>query len=126
MYNKYISRSVNNKKGTTLKRRIRHNYIKFGLFTIILSTVFIYGINKHYKGQAKGLINTQDIYIEKATVISLNANNNIVSIVDRTGHIYEFKGIENWFIDDKCMVAFGNNGTSNKEDDIILDVLHTQ
>jgi hypothetical protein len=126
---KYIDMSMsmnNRKKGTTLKKRIRANYIKFGLAIIVMAIVTIYIIDKNYKDKSRVLINTQDIYIEKATVISLNTDEDIVSILDRTGHVFEFKGIGNWDVDDRCMVAFGNNGTTSKKDDIILDVLYTQ
>lgn len=121
-------------KPTRLSNRIKRNYKILFLNMLFFSTITILGTVKYCKYKQivefnnyikdNSIVSTNNILMLQGTVIALNTLEDIVSVLDVDGHIYEFYGAENWLVNDNCTMLINNNGTVSRKDDVILDVLY--
>lgn len=70
-------------------------------------------------------VSYDNIYVSKGTVINTNEDLDIVSVVDCDGEVFEFYGVEDWFVDDNCLLVMNNNNTKDITDDIIIRTIYT-
>ena len=64
-----------------------------------------------------------EIYPTSMIVTEVDYENNLVTIVDFEGRMYQFYGCEDWYENDICAVIMDNNGTTETVyDDIITQV----
>ena len=64
-----------------------------------------------------------EIYPTSMIVVEVDYENNLVTIVDFEGRMYQFYGCEDWYKNDICAVIMDDNGTSETVyDDIIIQV----
>ena len=61
-------------------------------------------------------------YIKPMQVWEVDRDNNIVVLVDNSGNLWEFEGVEDWEVDDLVCVRMSDNNTTTIYDDIILGV----
>ena len=65
-------------------------------------------------------------YKRMATVYSLEYSDNAVIVVDSDGELWEFYGVEDWAVWDRCQLTMQDNGTpGNVYDDIITSAIYT-
>lgn len=64
---------------------------------------------------------TEEIYPRTMVVSEIDAESDIVTLTDSTGHMWEFYGVEDWEVGDICSCIMDTNGTENITDDIIVD-----
>ena len=69
--------------------------------------------------QAK-TVKVDNLYVMETVVYELNHKTDEVVCKTETGNLYAFYGIENWEINDRCVLVMDNNGTKNIEDDEII------
>lgn len=69
--------------------------------------------------------NSYNVYEKETIVINLDYENNIVTLKDNNGFLWDFKGCEDWMIGDKCLCIFMNNYTFYTiKDDIIIQTIY--
>ena len=61
-----------------------------------------------------------ETYTRKMTVTEINTAEDVVILVDTTGHEWAFYGVENWLVGDNCTCTMDNNGTEDITDDSIV------
>jgi len=91
--------------------------ISFSLVGILLVSMGI-SIVKIYKEQNPA----PKEYATCATVIEVDKENNIVTVEDFNGNLWEFEGCEDWLEGDIAAMIMNNNGTQYIYDDIIESV----
>lgn len=63
----------------------------------------------------------QDNYYPLTTVVTeINEKEDLVSVTDNNGYVWQFYGVEDWEEKDICSLLMDNNGTENIFDDIII------
>lgn len=62
------------------------------------------------------------VYPMSGQVVTINAEDDTVTIESRNGNLWEFCGIEDWQVGDYCACLMDNNGTEIIYDDIIRSV----
>lgn len=60
-----------------------------------------------------------------AVVINTSRYNDTVTIRDFNGNLWQFKGVEDWGIDDVCACIMDDNGTREIKDDTIVSVRYS-
>lgn len=72
---------------------------------------------------------TTDIRIDytlSTKVFELDEENDVVTVEDENGNLWDFYGCEDWLINDNCILLMNNNNTSNIYDDIIIRAIYTR
>lgn len=62
------------------------------------------------------------IYIKPMVVDEVDEVNDIVTLIDNSGNLWEFDGVEHWKVNDMVCVKMSDNSTTTIYDDIILKV----
>ena len=125
----YTEKSTINKP-TRLSNRIKRNYKILFLNMLFFSLIAILGTVKYYKHKqdsyikSNNIVSANNVHLSQGTVIALDTLEDVVTVLDVDGHVYEFYGTEDWLVDDGCIMLINNNGTSNRKDDDVLDVLY--
>lgn len=104
------------------------------LFTIvivitILITMYSISLNKtkaNNRINNTNTVSTDNLYLTKGTVIDINTTKDIVTVVTVDGQLFSFKGVEDWLINDDCVLSFDNKGNTDVKDDIIIDILYNR
>lgn len=104
------------------------------LFTIVIVVTILIGVysitlNKikaNNKIDNTNTVSTDNLYLTKGTVTDINTTKDIVTIVTVDGQLFSFKGVEDWLINDGCVLSFDNKGTTDIKDDIIIDILYNR
>ena len=69
--------------------------------------------------------NSYNAYEKETIVINLDYENDIVTLKDNNGFLWDFEGCEDWMIGDKCLCTFMNNYTFYTiKDDIIIQTIY--
>ena len=63
-------------------------------------------------------------YVLVGMVVDLDFENNLVTVEDCTGELWQFEGIEDWWYGDFAGMIMDDNGTKIIYDDIILQVAY--
>ena len=67
--------------------------------------------------------NYNGLYPKFSVVVNVDYNNDIVTVKDFNGFLWEFFGCEDWIENDICsLLMFDNNTSDTIFDDIIVDV----
>jgi len=66
--------------------------------------------------------NDTNEYSLTAVVVKTDRENDIVTVKDFNGNLWEFYGIKDWNIDDICSMMMNDNGTETIYDDIIVTI----
>lgn len=66
------------------------------------------------------MFETNNNYSLQTTVISVS--DDIVTVIDNNGNMWEFEGAEDWEVGDECICTMNNNSTNIITDDIIIEV----
>lgn len=74
---------------------------------------------------SKRSIDTDNLYSLLGTIEEFNYKFDTVKIKTDNGQHWEFEGIEDWFVGDRCIVIIDNNGTEKIKDDKIIKVIYT-
>ena len=61
-----------------------------------------------------------DIYPKTAVVSKVDYKNDVVTVKDYSGNLWEFYGCEDWETGDVCSMIMSTNGTTKTLDDIII------
>ena len=69
--------------------------------------------------QAK-TVKVDNLYIMETIVYELDHETDEVVCETETGNLYAFYGIEDWEINDRCILLMDDMGTENIEDDEII------
>lgn len=64
--------------------------------------------------------NTENLYPVSAIVTEINEKDDIVTVEDTSGNLWDFYGVEDWTVGDGCAMIMDDNGTENVEDDRIV------
>lgn len=100
---------------------------------LLISSVTIYGMKncsnerkiyiKHISHQESK--DNAIYYYPMTTVVSkIDTKNDIVTVENNNGHMYEFMGVEDWEIGDICSLMLDDNGTESIYDDIIVKTIY--
>jgi len=76
----------------------------------------VFGINYH---------NTKNLYGMTAVVTHVSQATDTVTIEDFNGNLWQFKGAEDWAIDDVVSCIMDNRGTALIKDDYIVKVQYS-
>ena len=71
------------------------------------------------------LVNTDNLYILKTTIKEINDKSDIVTVITDNGNMYQFYGIEDWQINDKCLLIMDSKEVNNAKDDVIIKEIYT-
>jgi len=71
------------------------------------------------------LVNLNSLYPMTGIVTEVDRKNDIVTIKDFNGNLWEFKGCEDWEENDICSCIMNNKGTENIKDDEIIKVKYS-
>ena len=67
---------------------------------------------------------TQDkvTYERQMVVVSIDYQNDVVTLEDITGNLWDWYGVANWKIGDECVVTMNNHKTESIYDDEIVQL----
>ena len=71
------------------------------------------------------LVNLNNLYPITGIVTEVDKKNDIVTIKDFNGNLWEFKGCEDWEENDICSCIMNDKGTENIKDDEIIKVKYS-
>ena len=80
--------------------------------------------NNNTKVKQKKQIKINDYYPMTTIVREIDNKNDIVTVENNDGELFQFIGIEDWQINDICTLMLDNNGTENIYDDIIIKTIY--
>ena len=63
-----------------------------------------------------------DEYPQSMTVVQIDEATDTVTCEDATGNLWQFKGIEDWFIGDIAAMIMDSKGTAEISDDEIITI----
>lgn len=66
--------------------------------------------------------NPDNLYAKTAIVTDLNKDDDVVTVTDSSGYMWEFSGCEDWMLNDYCSMVMYDNNTALIFDDVIIDV----
>lgn len=95
------------------------NEFDAGLFTLIIALILIVLFaftnftNKNENGKE---------YPKAGVITCVDEANDTVYFRDFSGHEWEFKGTEDWYVADVVAIIMCDNGTKKIEDDSIVDI----
>lgn len=84
----------------------------------ILSLIISVSCNK--SATTTEMVNVDNLYIRSTVVTEFIYETDEVVVEDNHGNMYAFYGIEDWCVEDKCILLMNTNGTNNITDDIII------
>ena len=64
---------------------------------------------------------THELYALTTIVVNVDYDNDIVTVEDFNGFLWEFEGCEDWYEGDCCSMVMDNMGTDLIFDDVILN-----
>ena len=96
------------------------NYILLIIsLALLLTASIMYNYNKNVNTQGKQTI--EQLYLMSTVVTEIDTKSNSVIVENvNNGHVYAFSGIEDWKVDDICILLMDNNNTTDVRDDIII------
>ena len=97
-------------------KRSKTATIVLGLILIVLSSVQIIRIHNANQFQSQ----QSNLYPLQTTVTEINYSTDTVTVIDPSGNLWSFTGIEDWQVNDSCILIMDSNGTEDMTDDIIL------
>lgn len=59
------------------------------------------------------------------TMVVVKVDNDVVTLADFNGFMYEFEGAEDWMVGDICSCIMDDNGTEKVFDDKIVDTKYS-
>lgn len=62
------------------------------------------------------------IYPNAGKIQDVDVKNDLVTVQDVSGDLWQFFGVEDWEIGDKCAMLMDDQGTENIYDDVIVSV----
>ena len=65
---------------------------------------------------------TNTLYPKTGAVTSIWKDDDMVTVMDCNGYLWDFYGIEDWQVGDTCSMIMDSNGTANIYDDTIVMV----
>ncbi len=65
------------------------------------------------------------LYAETTLVVHVSESSDTVTVEDFNGNLWQFKGIDDWYVGDVCSVLFDSKGTSEIKDDEIVKVKYS-
>lgn len=116
------------------------NNIKSTILSIITLVIVLVIVNYAYINVTNGatkynensnnisdtkLVNTDNLYILKSTVMEINNKSDIVTVITDNGNMYQFYGVEDWQINDKCLLIMDSKEVNNPKDDVIIKGIYT-
>ena len=116
------------------------NNIKSTILSIITLIIVLVIVNYAYINVTNGatnynensnnisdtkLVNTDNLYILKTTIMEINHKSDIVTVISDNGNMYQFYGIEDWQINDKCLLIMDGKEVNNPKDDVIIKGIYT-
>lgn len=90
------------------------------LFVAVVFPISTSAVSKNLSWSFR--INKKTLYAETMRVTKVNYKKDLVYISTSTGHIYSFKGTEDWRKGDFCSCIMDSRGTPKVKDDVILSV----
>lgn len=66
-----------------------------------------------------------DFYPVTAVVVSVWYDDDVVTVMDCNGFVWEFYGTEGWQVGDTCSMIMDDNGTVEVEDDTIVTMQYS-
>lgn len=66
------------------------------------------------------MVAVDNLYIMETRVIEFEEHADIVVVEAKSGHMYAFHGIEDWEINDRCVLLMDDCGTESITDDVIV------
>lgn len=70
-------------------------------------------------------VEKKNIYGITAIVTNVSQTTDTVTIKDFNGNLWQFKGIEDWEVDDIASCVMDNKGTAEIKDDVIVSVRYS-
>lgn len=73
------------------------------------------------KAEAKTeIVNRDNLYIMETIVVDFEEASDLVVVETETGNLYTFYGIEDWELNDRCILVMDDCGTESIKDDEII------
>ena len=102
----------------------------FSVILIISSFILtIYTYNHNDKVKADTMENNalyDNLYVLKGSIMCVNDSTNKVYVITDDGNVFVFKGIEDWLVNDRCILLMDNKGTNNIKDDVIIQTIYQE
>ena len=92
------------------------------IFIAVIMFVFImfaYKVNRSHKEEESHK------YAMSTIVVDISDATDTVTIRDFNGNLWQFKGVEDWALDDICACVMDDNGTAEIKDDEIISVRYS-
>lgn len=103
--------------------------IKIKLIKLIIPVIVIAIILSIFNYTNTNAAITDDysrLYIRPTKVVNFDFSQDIVTCKDSQGNLWEFIGIEDWELEDTCVLLFDNKGTLDTfKDDVIVRTYYT-
>lgn len=90
--------------------------------SLLIASAMLCNNNNNTKVKKTKQIN--DYYPMTTIVREIDNKNDIVTVENNDGELFQFIGIEDWQINDICTLMLNNNGTENIYDDIIIKTIY--
>lgn len=117
------------------------NNIKSTVLSVITLLIVLFIVNYAYISISKGatnnndnsnnnvsdanLVNTDNLYILKTSVMEVNDKSDVVTVITDLGEMYQFYGVDDWQINDKCLLIMDSKEINNPKDDVIIKGIYT-
>ena len=88
--------------------------------TAVVALVFAFGF-----GIIAGVLigdRNAHVYADSMVVVQVDTATDTVTCEDATGNLWQFKGVEDWCIDDVAAMIMNDKGTAEISDDEIISV----
>lgn len=87
------------------------------LLVLIIACAFVLGDFIYFKyGRTK---NSENLYPLTTVVVDVSEATDTVTVKDYNGNLWQFKGTEDWEVDDIATLLMDSNGTEEIKDDFI-------
>ena len=95
------------------------------MLTLIFGLTYIINADKvRLNDNTNNITNINNLYLTEGIVTDIDKNKDTVTVLTVDGELFTFKGVEDWLVDDGCVLSFDSKGTKDFKDDTIIDILY--
>lgn len=94
---------------------------KVSITTVVLFSLLFFNVGVIF-GTLCGVSNYKKEYPQTMTVVQVDIATDTVTCEDATGNLWQFKGVEDWQVNDIVSMIMNDNGTEEIFDDRIVKI----
>ena len=94
---------------------------------IVIAIIAIVALTAIACGRVETVVETKTntLYPKTGAVTSIWKDDDVVTVMDCNGYLWDFCGIEDWQVGDTCSMIMDSNGTADIYDDTIVMVQYS-